>query len=203
MAMAVVGALALSPPLAVAVLVATWLSRRWRAARQLARRRIDIRARLPDVIDLVAVALMAGLTPRLALPRLAQLAPAPFDAAFAAVLERLDHGARLADAWPALADELGDEARPLAAALSAGDRYGVPLGPALDLLASEARHARRRHAEASARRLPIRLAFPLTCCILPAFLLLTVVPVLGRALDQLPHSGGEPPPSFLTPGDPP
>jgi len=181
-------------PLALVVPAYVWSRRRWHAARAASRHRIDVRSRLPDVIDLVSISLVAGLTPRLALPRLAQLAPAPFGAAFRAVLHRVEHGTPLADAWSTLVLELGDEARPLALALAASERYGMPLAPAMDLLGAEARHARRRQSEAVARRLPVRLAFPLTCCVLPAFVLLTIVPLLGHALDQLPRSGPEGPP---------
>ena len=44
-------------------------------------------------------------------------------------------------------------------------------------LAAEARLERRRAAEATARRVPVKLLFPLVLCTLPAFALLTVVPL--------------------------
>ena len=45
-------------------------------------------------------------------------------------------------------------------------------------LAQEVRADVRRRAEARARTVPVRLLFPLVFCVLPAFALLTVVPVL-------------------------
>jgi pilus assembly protein TadC len=45
---------------------------------------------------------------------------------------------------------------------------------------------RRRAAETSARKLPVRLSFPLVLCILPAFIVLTVVPAIFGALRALP-----------------
>jgi tight adherence protein C len=65
-------------------------------------------------------------------------------------------------------------------------RYGVPLLPALERTGLELRLERRRAAEVDARRVPIRLLGPLVSCVLPAFALLTVVPLLAASLDALP-----------------
>ena len=75
--------------------------------------------------------------------------------------------------------------RPLADALLATDRLGVPVGPVLARLAEEDRTALRRAAEAHARRIPVRLLFPLVFLVLPAFVLLTVVPGLAAGLGRL------------------
>jgi tight adherence protein C len=75
--------------------------------------------------------------------------------------------------------------RPLADALLASDRLGVPVAPALARLASEERTALRRRAEAHARRVPVRLLFPLVFLVLPAFVVLTLVPGLASGLAHL------------------
>ena len=75
--------------------------------------------------------------------------------------------------------------RPLADALLASDRLGAPVGPVLARLAAEERTALRRRAEAHARRVPVRLLFPLVFLVLPAFVLLTVVPGLAAGLGRL------------------
>ena len=74
---------------------------------------------------------------------------------------------------------------PLADALLASDRLGAPVGPVLSRLAVEERTALRRRAEAHARRVPVRLLFPLVFLVLPAFVLLTVVPGLASGLSRL------------------
>jgi tight adherence protein C len=65
------------------------------------------------------------------------------------------------------------------------ERLGVPVGPVLARLAEEDRTALRRAAEAHARRIPVRLLFPLVFLVLPAFVLLTVVPGLAASLGRL------------------
>jgi tight adherence protein C len=136
---------------------------------------------VPDVVDLLVVAIGAGLTPALAVERLSRLAPPPFDRAFGTVTRRVGHGQRLADALDALREELGDPAGPMARTLAAAERYGTPLGPALEVLGLEARRERRRLADEAARRLPVQLCFPLVGCTLPAFLLLTIAPLVAGA----------------------
>ena len=65
------------------------------------------------------------------------------------------------------------------------ERYGAPLEPRLDRLVDEVRAARRRRSEEAARRVPVKLLFPLVGCILPAFGLLTVAPLIAGALRTL------------------
>lgn len=84
-----------------------------------------------------------------------------------------------------LADRCGPALRRLVDALADHDRYGTPLGPILDRVAVEARLARRRQAEQAAQRLPVTLLFPLVLTVLPAFVLLVVVPLLAGSLASL------------------
>jgi tight adherence protein C len=62
----------------------------------------------------------------------------------------------------------------------------VALAPGLERLSLELRLDRRRRAEIEARRVPVRLLAPLVVCVLPAFALLTVVPLLVASLRALP-----------------
>ena len=65
-------------------------------------------------------------------------------------------------------------------------RYGVPLLPALERTSLELRLDRRRAAELDGSPRPVRLLAPLVTCVLPAFALLTVVPLLAASLEALP-----------------
>ena len=66
----------------------------------------------------------------------------------------------------------------MAAVLARTETLGVSLRDATRDLAATVREARRSSTLERARTAPVRMLFPLVFLILPAFLLLTVVPVL-------------------------
>lgn len=139
---------------------------------------------LPVAVDLLGVAVGAGCTPYLAVEVAARWSPALVAAAFDDVLRSCALGLDFEHALDAVA-RATPRLRPLADALLATDRLGVPVGPVLARLAEEDRTALRRAAEAHARRIPVRLLFPLVFLVLPAFVLLTVVPGLAAGLGRL------------------
>jgi tight adherence protein C len=155
--------------------------RHQRAASQ----RRAIATALPDAIEFLVLMVHAGLSPTQAVVEAAQRAPLATRAGFAATVHRLQRGQGLAEASRALHDELGPAARPVTDAIAAADRYGLPLAPLLDTLADQAHAARRRLGEAEARRLPVRLAFPLVVCTLPSFALLAIVPAVMGTISSL------------------
>ena len=139
----------------------------------------------PDVVDLLVLAVRAGCTPLQAIEMLSTSVDQPLCGALRAVVQQVAHGARFADSIGELPRRLGSIAQPVADALALCDRYGTPLAPMLDRLAEQARAQRRRNADAAARRLPIRLSFPLVGCTLPSFVLLTIVPLMSGAVSSL------------------
>jgi tight adherence protein C len=144
-----------------------------------------LRRSLPEAIDLLGLAVAAGLTVPLAVAAVARRHDGPMAPELARVVEDAGQGRRWADALDDAAVRLGPDARPVLAALVASERYGAPLADALVVLAAEARADRRRRAEEAARRIPIRLLFPLVLCVLPAFVLLTLAPLLAGAFGSL------------------
>jgi tight adherence protein C len=140
---------------------------------------------LADVIDLFALAIASGLNLRLALVAVSSRAPPSWVDPLSAVVSRVERGIGVADALDQVPGMTGEHAHPLVSALVSSERYGTALLPALERLAGEARLARRRRAEETARRLPVKLLFPLVLCILPAFGALTVAPLLAGAVGSL------------------
>lgn len=155
--------------------------------RQQARRRDQMVAKeLPQIVDLFVVALQAGNNVTTATRRVAEVSEGPVSEALQAGLQLVDgSGVPLADALETLPAEVGPAVRPLVGALVAAERWGVPVADSLTQIATEVRTQRRRQAEAAARRLPVQMLFPLVTCVLPAFGLLTVVPVLVDSLRTL------------------
>lgn len=148
-----------------------------RARRRRLRLEAAIRRELPVVVDLVGVALAAGCTPYLAVEHAAHYGPSRASRALRGVSQSCALGQSLDHALRDLGSSIG-ALRPLAEALRTSARLGSPAAPALARLAAEVRADYRRRAEARARTVPVRLCFPLVACVLPAFALLTVAPVV-------------------------
>src|SRR5262249_6617425 len=104
---------------------------------------------LPVAIDLLGVAVGAGCTPYLAVDVAARWSPRPLDHIFREVLRRCSLGLDFEASLDAAARE-APLVQPLADALLASDRLGVPVGPVLARLAEEDRTSLRRAAEAHA-----------------------------------------------------
>lgn len=133
------------------------------------------------VVDLVAVGVAAGCTPYLAVDMAARWAPPSAGRELDRVVRDCNSGTSF-DAALRAAGKRSPGMRAFTDALRTSASLGSPLGPALARLAAELRADLRRRAEARARTVPVRLCFPLVGCILPAFALLTVVPVVIAGL---------------------
>jgi len=173
------------PAAAVPVVLVVWAGPGMRARRRERRRLAALAADLPDVVDLLVLAVGAGLTVQLAVRSVARRAPGPLGAELARACDEASLGRRLGDALDDLPARAGEAIRPLVAALLASERYGAPLGAGLERLAHEVRADRRRRAEEAARKIPVKLLFPLVSCTLPAFALLTVAPLIASAVRSL------------------
>lgn len=176
-----------SPPIGVIAALVGWILIRRTAVRRRVMLQQRREAAVPELIDTLVALVHAGLTPSLAWRELARCCPPDLRPPVDAVLVRIDNGATFADALGGFADDVGPTASVLVDTLVTAERYGLPLGPVLTRLSTEAAARRRRAVEARARQLPVRLSFPLVMCTLPSFVVLTVVPVLVTALSSLPR----------------
>lgn len=168
-----------------AVPVAWWTWEVLHRRRAAAAREAAVIDEVPDVVDLLRLATGSGLALPLALPVVARHGVGPVRAALKEASAAAGAGRPLAEALVAHLDPVGSGPVRLAHALAGHLRYGTPLDPALVRLGIEVRAERRRHAEVLARKVPVRLLLPLVVCVLPAFGLLTVVPLLAGSLQGL------------------
>ena len=158
------------------------------AARRRARRRdrvLRIDRNLPEVIDLLGLVVGAGRPTVSALADICPRVAEPFRSELAAVVKRTAAGEPFVESVRRLRESLGPSVSSVVYAVTAAEVDGAPLQPALERAADEAHRRRRVRAEEEARRVPVLMLFPLVFCILPAFCLLTVVPLLVGTVADL------------------
>jgi len=143
------------------------------------RRRAAVDAEIPQLLDLLAAGSSAGLAAPLALRRAADGLAGPLAEELRATVRAVDLGARWREELHALAARLDlPDLRRTVAALTRTESLGASLSQATAELAVAVRQARRAATSERARTAPVKMLFPLVFLVLPAFLLLTVVPVL-------------------------
>ena len=140
--------------------------------------------------DATAAALAGGLPPAAAVVTAADWIDHPVGAHVRRCAEAIRRGAPFDDAVRRLRLEGGPALHAAVDALLSASRDGLPVAAVLQRLADESRDERRRATEAAIRTLPVRLALPLVCCILPSFVLLGVVPLAIDSLSAI--TGGAP-----------
>ena len=149
---------------------------RRRAGRQRSR---CVEREIPQLLDLLAAGSTAGLSAELSLRRAADALRGPLGDDIRAIAHLTDLGARWRDELETYAMRTGStDLRRTVAVLQRTERLGASLADATRDLATGVRHARRTATLERARTAPVKMLFPLVFMILPAFLLLTVVPVL-------------------------
>lgn len=161
---------------------AWWLLGRAPAA-EAARRDRAVAADLPFLVLLLAAGLRSGASAGPAL-RLAQEAcPGAAAERLRPLTARLAWGVDPAEVWEELARDpvLGALGRRLARS----HRTGASVAEAVADLAEELAAQRRAEVEDLARGVGVRAALPLGLCLLPAFVLLGIVPVVAGLFGQL------------------
>jgi tight adherence protein C len=180
------GVLGPMPPAAPLLAVGAYLVPDVLLARAARRRRLDADSEVPQLLDLLAASSTAGLSTLLALRRAAEGVRGPLADELRSILQAVGLGARWRDSLLSAAERL--ELRDLRRAVLAMGRtesLGTPLAAALREQAEDVRERRRTRAAEAARKAPVKMLFPLVFMILPAFLLLTVVPVLLATLRSI------------------
>jgi Flp pilus assembly protein TadB len=156
------------------------------AGRAAKRRRGAIDAEVPQLLDLLAAASSAGLSAPVALRRAAEADTGPLAGEIGDVLRAVDLGSRWRDELRATADRLDlPDVRRTVSAITRTETLGASLADSTGELAASVRHARRAAVTERARTAPVKMLFPLVFLVLPAFLLLTVVPVLLTTLQSI------------------
>ncbi len=162
-------------------------ARRRLFSRGTARRyRAEVDAEIPQLLDLLAAGSSAGLAAPLAFRRAVDGLAGPLADEVLTVVRAVDVGARWRDELEALDARLDlPDLRRTVAALTRTESLGSSLAQATAELAASVRRARRAATTERARTAPVKMLFPLVFLVLPAFLLLTVVPVLLTTVQSI------------------
>lgn len=174
---------------AVALPVGAWLG--WRIVEEAHERRREmsrarVRRAFPDAVERLTMCVLAGMSLERALRLVAPGTPGALGRAFGAGLRALDAGVPRSEAYARVAERAGiEEVRRLVSALARAERLGSPVAGVLAEQARDARARLRAAAETEASTAPVRLLFPTALCFLPAFLLLTITPIVLSALKAL------------------
>jgi tight adherence protein C len=155
------------------------VARRRTPAPRPAARRAKADREVPQLLDLLAAAASAGMSAFSGLRAAASTLRGPLGDDLRLVFEAVDLGAPWRPELAGLVERLGlPDLRRTVAILDRTATLGTSLAEATGELAADVRHARRSATAERARAAPVKMLFPLVFLILPAFLLLTVVPVL-------------------------
>ena len=147
------------------------------------REREELERTLPHMIDLFASTLRSGAAPIAGLEQVCAALPGSAARRLAPVVEQSRWGAGAVEAWGAVAQD--DALAPLARAMMRSQTSGASVVLAVERLADELRRESLAHAEDAARRVGVSAAVPLGVCLLPAFLLLGVVPTVASLLSAV------------------
>jgi tight adherence protein C len=153
-------------------------------ARRASARQDEIRRALPETLDLMAVAVEAGMGLEGAIELVAQKLPGSLGEELHRMLHEIQLGTSRREALHNLRDRTEvSELSAFALALAQADTIGSPLAEVLRVQAGEMRTLRRIRAREQAAKVPVKLLFPLLIGIFPALAIIVVGPAAVAIMD--------------------
>jgi Flp pilus assembly protein TadB len=147
------------------------------------RRRGEVRRDLPAVVALLAAALRSGAAPAEAVTLVARSLPGVAADRLGPVVARLALGVPPTTVWGDLAGD--PELGPLGRTMARAHDSGTPVVAAVERLATELAQRARSEVEDRARAVGVKAAVPLGLCLLPAFVLVGIVPLVAGLLGSI------------------
>jgi tight adherence protein C len=155
----------------------------WRA-RHRAERAAQVRRDLPALLDLLGVAVAAGLSLSQALAEVGRRSRAPLAREWAGIAAQVALGVPLGDALEAHRRELDmPEIDSFTGALIRVARHGAPLSDTLTAQAREVRLARRRRIQEEAARAGPKMQLVVALLLVPSVMLLVAAALVAALVD--------------------
>ena len=149
----------------------SWLNRK------IEERKDSIRKDLPDVLDLLAISVEAGIGFEGAMAVVCEHFTSPLASEFSRTLKEMELGLPRREALQNLKRRTEvPELSNFVLALVQADALGMPIGRVLKTQAGEMRMKRRQWAREKAGKLPVKILFPLVLFIFPAVLVIILGP---------------------------
>ncbi len=147
------------------------------------RRREQLEDGLPHAVDLLSACLSAGQEPGRALGHVAEVLDGALAEELGAIAFRLRLGADPTSVWRSVSahPQLGPLGRCVVRAVDSG----ASVSEAMHRLAEDLRRESRARVESRARAVGVKAAVPLGVCMLPAFVLVGVVPLVASSMATL------------------
>jgi tight adherence protein C len=150
------------------------------------KRQEQIQILLPDALDMMTLCVEAGLPFDQAFVQVAYGTKGPLAREVARAVHEMQMGKGRADAMRAMADRTSvPELRMLATSIVQATELGVPIADVLRERAREMRVNRRQRAEEAARKVPVKILFPLIFCLFPALFIVIIGPGILRIMDTI------------------
>jgi len=150
------------------------------------KRQQEMTLAFPDALDLLVICVQAGLSIEAAFSRVTEeLAEtsATLSQEFGLTAAELAFLGDRSKAYANLAERTGlPAAKSLTTALSQADKYGTPVGVALNVLSDESRTERMSKAEQKGAALPAQLTVPMILFFLPVLFLVIIGPAVLQML---------------------
>lgn len=156
-----------------------WLSRRARA------RQLAVWKSLPNAFDLITTCVEAGLGLDAAFQRVADKLQGPFAEEIGQMLLEVEMGRPRREALKDLAVRVDvPDLLAFVNAVTQAQQLGTNLGKVLRTQAAQMRVKRRQRAEETARRMPVKMVFPLVLCMMPSLFIVIIGPVVLSLIQE-------------------
>jgi tight adherence protein C len=153
-------------------------------ARRADARQAQIRRSLPESLDLLAIAVQAGMGLEQAIELVAQRLSGALGEELQRMLQEVQLGASRREALAHLRERTDvSELSTFVLSLAQADALGSPLGEVLRVQAQEMRMLRRQRAREMAAKVPVKLLFPLLAFIFPALAIVVIGPAIVSILN--------------------
>jgi tight adherence protein C len=141
---------------------------------------------MPELVDLLLVAVEGGMGFSGAIRATSQRVDGPLGEELMLFMQQQSLGASTTEALQNLLDRCDTEAvRSFVLTIVQGERLGVSIGQLMRTLAEDMRKHRKSTAEEKAQKMPIKILFPLVFLILPAMFIVVLTPAIANLVQGL------------------